>query len=885
MQTESERDQRFMTLFRAALDQGGRDRWEPFVRSACAGDSELERELLDNLERHERMGDFLAGPLIPRVETAHPFAAGDLIADRFRVVRQVGEGGMAVVYEAIDEKLGERRAIKCPLPGFRLQLPPEARHAMRVTHPNVCRIYEIHSTASPAGPIDILCMEFVEGETLTARLAHDQPGPEDAIEIARQLCAGLEAAHREQLLHRDLKPNNIMLARTSDGRPRAVIMDFGLAQQAGSSEASASGSSGLRGAPDYIAPERWKGEPATAASDIYALGVLLHELATGKLPFDAGVPWETRLNRPPPALRLSHPWNTVVTRCLAPDPAARYRSAADVALALLPSGPSRRQWLGMAALALVSSSYAAYRLWPVTPDPPARLAILPFQIDPSAADLAGVVNGALHELPSRLGTLSGSRRRVVPIPLAESLRHKVDEASAVGKLGATHVLSGSVAKSSGAMHVRAMVTDLRSRATVDHFSGDLAVDQVGGLPVSLAGLVTRSFHLAQVIPARISVAAQAPYLRAVALLRRDTVSHQEALVLLDEASRADSSSPLIQAAMAEAWLQAYSAGRDVRLLQSATDAAKRAQSLHPDSVPVLLLLGRMERESGRPEDSLPFFRRAEEVQPDSSEVWRHIGGAYQNMALYDESVAALKKSIALDPAYYAPHLDLGFTYLRTGHYSDAATEYRAVVVAAPDLALGHSYLGAALLSTGADEEAERSLRQSIELGPSRAALNNLGVLLIYRRRDPEAIQAFEQALRIGPDAAVLRVNLADACRRVGRREQALAHYRQALEQAQATVGQNPRDAQARAFLAYANLRLGSAARARFEIAQAIQMAPADFQVIRAAVMTFEALSQREPALSLLQSASREVLEDLSRQPDLAQFSQDPRYQQLRARAR
>ena len=884
MQTESERDQRFMTLFRAALDQGGRDRWEPFVRSACAGDSELERELLDHLERHVRMGDFLAGPLIPRVESAHPFAPGDLIADRFRVVRQVGEGGMAVVYEAIDEKLVERRAIKCPLPGFRRQLPPEARHAMRVTHPNVCRVYEIHSTATAGGPMDILSMEFVEGETLAARLDRDRPGPEEALEIACQLCQGLDAAHREQLLHRDLKPNNIMLARTSDDRPRAVIMDFGLAQQAGSSEASASGSSGLRGAPDYIAPERWKGDTATVASDVYALGVLLHELATGKLPFDAGIPWEIRLNRPPPALRLSHPWNTVVTRCLAPDPAARYRTAADVALALRPSSPSRRQWLGMAALALVSFSYAAYRLWPVTPDPPARLAILPFQIDPNALDLAGVVNGALHELPSRLGSLSGSRRRVVPIPLAESLRYKVDEASALGKLGATHVLSGSVTKSGGAMHVRAVVTDLQSRVRVDQVAGDLAADQVGNLPVSLAGLVTRSFHLAQVIPARISVAAQAPYLQAVALLRRDTVSHQEVLALLEEASRIDSSSPLIQAAMAEAWLQAYFAGRDVRLLQPATDAATRAQSLHPDSVPVLLLMGTLERASGRPESSLSFFRRAGEMEPNNSEVWRKVGGAHQDVALYNEAIAALRKSIALDPAYYAPHLDLGFTYFRMGRYAEAAVEYRAVNRTAPDLAIGYNYLGAMLLTSGrADDEAERAFRRSLELGPSRTAWNNLGVLRIYHRQDSEAIRDFGEALRIGPDAAVLRINLADACRRLDRRAEALAHYRKALEMSQMEVGQNPRDAQVRAMLGYVLTRLGAPDRARFEIGQAVRMVPADSQVVRFAAMGFEALGDRNQALAVVEGCSPEILGDLSRQPDLALFSQDPRFIRLQAR--
>jgi serine/threonine protein kinase len=206
-----------MTLFRAALAEGGREQWERFVRSACDGDTELQAELLEDLDQHERMGDFLSAPLIPRIEDARPFVPGDLAADRFQTVREVGEGGMAVVYEAIDGKLGERRAIKCPRPGFRRQMPPEARHAMRVTHSNVCRVYEIHSTQKACGPMDILSMEFVEGETLASRLARSLPDCEEALDIARQICEGLGAAHRERLLHRDLKPNNVMLTRSSMG--------------------------------------------------------------------------------------------------------------------------------------------------------------------------------------------------------------------------------------------------------------------------------------------------------------------------------------------------------------------------------------------------------------------------------------------------------------------------------------------------------------------------------------------------------------------------------------------------------------------------------------------------------------------------------------------
>ena len=171
----------------------------------------------------------------------------------------------------------------------------------------------------------------------------------------------------------------------------------------------------------------------------------------------------------------------------------------------------------------------------------------------------------------------------------------------------------------------------------------------------------------------------------------------------------------------------------------------------------------------------------------------------------------------------------------------------------------------------------------LELGPSRTAWNNLGILQIYHHRDPEAIVSFEEALRIGPDAALLRINLADACRRVARRPAAVAHYRKALEMSQTAVSQNPKDTRMRAMFGYLLTRLGEPNRGRFEVGQAVKMAPADSQVARFAAMAYEALGDRAQALAAVESCSREVLEDLIRQPDLALFSQDPRFIQLRAR--
>src|SRR4051794_39012859 len=206
-----------------------------------------------------------------------PFAPGELLVERFRVVRRIAQGGMGVVYEAYDEKLGRRIALKCARAGFGGHLSPEVRLATEVSHPNICKIYEIHTAQTSAGPFDFFTMEFIEGETLSNRLRERTLRREEKQTIARQICAGLAEAHRRQIIHSDLKSANVLLTKNPDGSLRAVITDFGLA-------CSAVGPGSPGGTPGYIAPELTDGARTTVASDIYALGAILYELVCGYLP-------------------------------------------------------------------------------------------------------------------------------------------------------------------------------------------------------------------------------------------------------------------------------------------------------------------------------------------------------------------------------------------------------------------------------------------------------------------------------------------------------------------------------------------------------------------------------------------------------------------------
>ena len=204
-------DDLVMSLVELALSQPP-DSQETYVRSACADDTELFSQVWDYVRWNRRMQDFLLEPLFPALPQ-HRFQPGDLLADRFRIVREVAQGGMGIVYEARDEKLGRRIALKCAKSGFNKRLPPEVRHASEISHPNVCKIFEIHTASTSAGDIDFLTMEFLDGETLAARLSHGRLPEIEARAIARQICAGMAEAHRNRVVHGDLKSNNVILAQ------------------------------------------------------------------------------------------------------------------------------------------------------------------------------------------------------------------------------------------------------------------------------------------------------------------------------------------------------------------------------------------------------------------------------------------------------------------------------------------------------------------------------------------------------------------------------------------------------------------------------------------------------------------------------------------------
>ncbi|HVV84675.1 MAG TPA: serine/threonine-protein kinase, partial [Kofleriaceae bacterium] len=293
------------------------------------------------------------------------YAAGELVADRYRIVRLLGRGGMGEVYEAHDRALDQPVALKT-LPLDRAaradadRLDRELVLARRVAHPGACRLFDLGVDERGRR---FVTMERLHGETLADHLARRGPlPPAEVAALLADVARALAAAHAAGVIHRDLKPHNIFLAEpeaagagaVAGGARRTVIMDFGLARRDGDDRASMTD---FAGTPAYMAPEQLTSRTVTTAIDVYALGVVAFELLTGRLPFAGDTPIATAVSRlhqaPPPLREAGGPddggWDRLIQACLATDPTARPTAAELPGLIAAPPPPPpaarrRRRW-------------------------------------------------------------------------------------------------------------------------------------------------------------------------------------------------------------------------------------------------------------------------------------------------------------------------------------------------------------------------------------------------------------------------------------------------------------------------------------------------------------------------------------------------------------
>src|SRR5688500_16313378 len=413
-----ERWEQVAQLHRAALEREGSERWT-FLEQACGGDEELRQEVMSLLAYDGKTASLIEPSTLEvaakqlarskveprRRQSTDRFLPGAVLAGRYRIVALLGRGGMGEVYRADDLTLAQPVALKFLPEGVAVsdarlaQFHNELRVARQVSHKNVCRLYD----PGDADGRRFLTMEYVDGEDLASALRRfGRMPPDKAVQIARQLCAGVAAAHERGVLHRDLKPANVML----DGKGDVRITDFGIATAAADAGAE------IAGTPQYMSPELLAGKPASIKSDLYALGLILFEVFTGKRAFDGKTIAELQQlhemphqTTPSAIVRdLDPAIERVILRCLEKDPEKRPASALTVAASLPGADPL--------AAALAAGE---------TPSPELMLAAGESEAMPVRRALGLAVASAALVLAALGPMTSGSVANVASMPLARDV--------------------------------------------------------------------------------------------------------------------------------------------------------------------------------------------------------------------------------------------------------------------------------------------------------------------------------------------------------------------------------------------------------------------------------------------------------------------------------
>jgi Flp pilus assembly protein TadD/tRNA A-37 threonylcarbamoyl transferase component Bud32/TolB-like protein len=853
----------------------------------------------DSLASLTRSGLDHTEPTREAMTTRVSFAPGQLFGDRYTVIEEIGAGGMGQVYKALDRKLRKPVALKLIRPhvaardGARERFRRELALAREVTHQNVCRVHDL-------GEIDgllYISMEYVEGQTLD-RLVQSvgHLSPRQAISLGRQICAGLEAVHERSIVHRDLKPGNIMIGRSG----QALVMDFGMAYQHGDQRLTDAGV--VLGTMAYLSPEQARGLPTDPRSDVYAVGLMLYEMLTGRRPPGDGIALPLALREPgercPPPSRFAPEVHAalddVVMRCLEREPARRYGSAREVEQALAHAGtalssgssplaprPGRsRSWTALvaavSAVALVAAAMLARRSWqdPTAAAAPRSVALLPLGYD-GPKDKAYLKD----VLPLVLGEgLKGSRRlQVAPFASSRTFGADDDPRLAARQLGVQSIVQGKVSVQGETYEVALRTTGDDGRVlwtrTIQGEIGGL-FPRADQLSAEMAGVLG-----GEAAPPRASRPPQAleQYLRGRALLEGWDVdrNYARAEEAFHKAIAADPTFAEAHAMLAVALWKHYKETREPERVRDALESAQRSVALAPGLPEGHLALGIVELGQGRSAEAADSFQKAQDLAPADDAVCRRIAEAYAALGRHAEAEAMYKRAIDLRPAYWDNYNGEGTFFLAQGKLAAAKGAYQKVIDLRPDSDIGYTNLAGAHILGGELKAAEPLLMAAMRIKPGAAVHNNLGFVYYSTGRFEDAVREFRQAVEAVENAARWG-NLGDAYRQLGRSAEARQAYGRAIELGERHLQVNPRDGEARGALAMRLAGDGRCDRARKETRLAVLDGAENPTIHYYAAVASSLCQDRTEAVShAVRAVQGGVVADVRTNPDLRPLLTEP----------
>lgn len=823
----------------------------------------------------------------------------------YELLEPIGEGGMGIVYRARDPRLGRIVAIKFLAgaasldPGRRARFVREARAAAALSHPNIATVLDVgeseldHPGLTPTSggwgePIlprlPYLVLEYVPGHDLRARLRNGPVPPVEAVRIARQIAAGLAAAHAAGIVHRDLKPANIKL--TPEGLVK--ILDFGLARFLASASPTSVGETEMTtregvvlGTVPYMAPEQAAGMQVDERGDLFAFGVILFELVAGRLPFRGdstmallrAVLNDEPERLSPAAIGCSPRYAALVERLLAKDPEARPASATDVLheldelardaeaqhttasrASLLSYELSRAVAAGrksprialVAGVVLGVAAAAGLLLLPrlrggdaAPPVSLQQLAVLPFANATGDVNLDYIAEGLSSALVGQLAAVPG----LSVAGQSETRRYRDGSASArdvARELGVGSVLEATLRRDSAGLALDTAITDgatgrvLWSRA----FAGSQA--DLAAISAQLAAAATEALSVPLNAADRDRLARDPTgsavafdfYLRGRSALSDldDPQSHRIAAGLFERAAELDPKFALAHAGAAYALTLAWDVERDPELLTRAESAARRALEIDGELAESRLAVASLALLRGRPREAIDLLEPLSTGGREVDRIHRILAEAWEAEGDAERGESHLLASVSARPAYWLPWNTLGEFRSRQGNLAGARTAFeRAASLAPVNITTPAENLATLFYFEGKHEEALTAYEAIGKPMSGASSASNLGTLYFFNGRLDDAEREFRRAVRLAPREAIWRRNLADALMRLDRIDEARAEYEHAVRLAEAQLAVTPLDANLRVqrtlYLARAG-RCPEALAAADELARELPPSPA-----------------------------------------------------------
>ena len=865
---------------------------------------------------------------------------GQLIS-RYRIVRPIGKGGMGEVFEAEDQRLGRRVALKF-LPDAttgennRKRFLNEARLAAQLRHPHICPIFDVEECE---GRI-FLAMALINGETLSARLRCGPIPLEKALRWSREILSGLEAAHAAGIIHRDIKSSNLMV--DSDGH--ITILDFGLAQRGGDERLTQVG--WAVGTPAYMAPEQARGVTVDERADLWAFGMVLFEMLTGRLPeasLDAASAYQPGL---PPAL------DRIVAKALASRPADRWSSAREMRQAIesipetgtpfaspaispaispesvtqtlfigqppssIPShqgsasqtpSPSRRQMgLAAAALALTLAGWGLYRrATPTTPGPTAgstpmaskaarRIVILPLtntDTGPGTGPERAVGDGLLALLSDAISDAERAGQRIWAVPVAEVRGRQLASPEEARRVyGVDFAVVGKASREGAQVRLTLDLVETAGLKQIGHetFLYNPA-DALHSRELALAGM--RKLLALEPLPGTMKeIAGPAPnpaggsyaaYLEGRGLMARfDRPGNLDlAIERFAAAVQADPGFALAHAGLAEAsWTKAKRLNADPQLTAQALHHARRAVSLDP-AVPLThIKLGKILAETGQRELAIAELARALELAPGNADASRELAEVLATQGKFAEAEKLYLESIRERPTDWLGHLQLAFFYEDRARLAESERQLREAGKLAPENETVVRNLGRLYRLQGRYPEAVDQFLRAIQLQPSARSYNSLGLTYYLMHDYRKSVVALETAIELNGSDHQYWGNLgASAALSPDDRGKSVPALRKAAELAERRLQVTPKFHVALADLAEYRARLGDAKSSLAALSQIPEASRAP--LAGRIVVSYELCGRRSEAIRALRTyfSNPLTLREVLDEPALANLRRDPAF--------